>query len=112
MEMWTLDALEADSTTILPIGDKAVKIQAVDPKIFIILLDGKGIDINTSQNDVKSVLANMDVLDEVCVQGLLEPKVTKETLGKLGRHKQAIAEGILKFSGLAKETAQATEDFR
>lgn len=114
-EYWTLEAFENAGTRELELEGKKLKIKAVDPKLLIVLFDGQdvaGLQDGSKAMSTADLLKNLDLLDEVVVAGLVEPKVTKETVHKLGRFKQRIAQEVMEFSGLGEKEAKTVEKFR
>lgn len=106
-DFWTLEAFENAGIKELTIEGKKVVIKAVDPKLLIVLF---GNVKESAESTIEDTLKNLDALDEVLINGLVTPSVTKETVNKIGRFKQELALEITKFSGLNK--GSDVEEFR
>lgn len=114
IDYWTIEALENASEKDVKVEDKFFRIKAVDPKILILLFDGKdaGKLDNPSELSTDELIKNLKLLDEVIVNGLVKPSLGRENIDKLGRFKNPLAQEILAFSGLGKKEADDVESFR
>lgn len=110
-EKWTLEAFENAGTKEIELEGRFVTIKAMDPKMLIVLFGDKKLDADKELSQAE-MLEQIEVLDQIVINGLLEPKVTKDTVDRLGRFKQKLANEILSFSGLSEEKNKIADTFR
>lgn len=108
MNYWTLDAFEEANIKEIEIDGKNIKIKALDPKFLMTVFNAK--DTNEEMS-LEEILESMDKMDEIVVNGLVEPAVTKATVARLGRYRQKIASAIIKFSGVTDEGEDKLDSF-
>lgn len=111
MDFWTLESMENAGFKDVIVEDRQVRIKSIDPKLLVLLFADAGVKEGDEMSK-EDLLKNLELMDEVLVNGLVLPVVTKETVDKLGRFKKPIVAEILEFSGLSEKANAKVEAFR